>query len=133
MAKPMVHAEIDTKRFGGKPEDYLAIHDWFDESKAWFPDNRHRFVRHHSQGIFWAEEKFGKFITNSDGNKVSVRDIGESHVLVDFGGKFIPTIQDYLQNVDIEDWMQNGRGYPTSAKKIEEKRSTVVRKVIDSD
>jgi hypothetical protein len=33
MAHPLKHAEINVKKFGGKPDDYIAIHNWFDESK----------------------------------------------------------------------------------------------------
>ena len=50
--------------FGGTAEDYLAIHDWFDESKAHLPDLRHRALRHHSEGIFLCERLFGPTVTN---------------------------------------------------------------------
>ena len=40
MAHPIEHARNSAKKFGGKLEDYLAIHRWFDESKALFPDFR---------------------------------------------------------------------------------------------
>ena len=33
----MEHARNSAKQFGGRPEDYLAIHRWF-ESKAFFAD-----------------------------------------------------------------------------------------------
>jgi hypothetical protein len=59
MAHPLVHAQSSAKKFGGKPEDYLAIHNWFDESKAYFADFRHRALRHHAEGIFLAERIFG--------------------------------------------------------------------------
>lgn len=42
MAHPLKHTQSSVKRFGGKPEDYLAIHNWFDESKAFLADFRHR-------------------------------------------------------------------------------------------
>ncbi len=42
-------------------------------------------------GIFLGEQVFGANITNSDGKKVSVRDIGEQHVVEYYRGKFIPT------------------------------------------
>lgn len=45
MAHPLEHAQSSAKKFGGKPEDYLAVHRWFDESKAFFPDFRHRAFR----------------------------------------------------------------------------------------
>jgi len=34
MAHPLKHAEISCQKFGGRPNDYIAIHNWFDESKA---------------------------------------------------------------------------------------------------
>jgi hypothetical protein len=52
MAHPFEHAQSSAKKFGGRAEDYLAIHTWLDESKAFFPDFRHRALRHHAEGIF---------------------------------------------------------------------------------
>ena len=31
MPHPMEHARNSAKQFGGRPEDYLAIHRWFDD------------------------------------------------------------------------------------------------------
>lgn len=109
-------------------EDYLDIHNWFDETKAVIADNRHRALRHHSEGIFLCEAIFGVTRTNSDGKVYSVRDIGEQHILEDFGGKFIPTAQDYLQEMSFQDWMNNGRGEPPSFAKIAEHRERKSRK-----
>lgn len=132
MPKANIHAQIDAEKFGGKMEDYLAIHEWFDDTKSAIADNRHRCLKHHSLGIFWAAQIFGDYITNSDGKQVSVRDIGESHVLVDFGGKFIPTPQDYIQEMEFKDWMQNGKGNPPSCAKIFENKAKK-RRLIDGD
>jgi hypothetical protein len=33
IAHPWHHAIRSSKLLGGKPEDCLAVHDWFDESK----------------------------------------------------------------------------------------------------
>lgn len=63
------HSENSVKIWGGTPEDYLAIHDWLDDTKETFADFRHRALRHHSQGIFEAERLFGHVIVNSDGKK----------------------------------------------------------------
>lgn len=49
--KPYLHAKNSVKSFGGKLEDYLPIHDFLDESKAHFPDMRHRAMLHNSFGI----------------------------------------------------------------------------------
>lgn len=101
--KPHVHAKNSVRRWGGKPEDYQAIHDWFDQSKAAMPDMRHRAVLHSAFGIFLCEKQFGITITNSDGRVVSVRDIGEDHVVEDLG--FIPTLERWLQHLPVEEWM----------------------------
>lgn len=101
--KPHVHTKNSVNRFGGKPEDYQALHDWFDQPKAALPDVRHRAILHSAFGIFLLEQQFGKTITNSDGKVVSVRDIGEDHVVEDLG--FIPTVERWLQRLPLEAWM----------------------------
>jgi hypothetical protein len=40
MAHPWHHAVSSARRHGGAPEDYLAIHEWFDASKAHHGDFR---------------------------------------------------------------------------------------------
>lgn len=101
--KPYIHAEKSAKKWGGAPEDYLAIHDFLDSSKAHFPDMRHRAILHNSFGIFLAERLFGTFITISTGAKVQVRDVAEMHVIEDMGR--IPTVQDYLTGMPLYDWL----------------------------
>ena len=55
---PWKHAESSVNKWGGKPEDYIEIHDWFDETKQYTGDWTHRVLRHHAAGIQWAIEKF---------------------------------------------------------------------------
>ena len=107
MAHPVEHAHSSARRFGGKPEDYLRIHSWFDESKAFFPDFRHRALRHHTEGIFLAERIFGVTLFNLDGASVPIRYIGEQHVREDLGR--IPTVQDWLTRISPERWMYGQR------------------------
>lgn len=109
---PYHHALTTVKQWGGKPEDYLAIHSWFDETKEQFADARHRALRHHSQGIFECERLFGITIVNSDARVVPVRYIGEQHVKEDCGGR-IPTVADWFRNIRMEGWMN--RGYEVQA------------------
>jgi hypothetical protein len=103
MSHPLHHAISSQRKWGGKIDDYLPLHNWFDETKKHYPDMRHRALRHHSEGIFWCEEKFGVYITNSDGKMVPVRALGEQHVKEDIG--WIPTIKDYLDNMNVVGWM----------------------------
>ncbi len=105
MAHPWHHAERSARLFGGQAEDYLEIHNWFDESKAHMPDLRHRALRHHSEGIFLCERIFGVTIANSDGKQVPVRLLGEQHVKDDLG--WVPTVKDWLSNLQVEKWMRH--------------------------
>jgi len=107
MAHPFKHAESSARKFGGKAEDYLAIHSWFDESKSFFTDFRHRALRHHAEGIFLCERIFGVAIVNNEGKQVPVRYIGEQHVREDLGR--IPTAQDWLSQIKPARWMYGRR------------------------
>lgn len=88
-------------------DDYIAIHEWFDESKAFVPLVVHRALRHHGQGIFDCETRFGRTLVNSDGREVPVRFIGEQHVKEDCGR--IPCLSDWLREVPMRSWMAAGR------------------------
>ena len=93
MAHCYYHALSSVRKWGGTSDDYLGLHQWFDESKSIFADPRHRALRHHAEGIFMLETLFGATITNSDGKVVPVRLIGEQHVTEDLG--FIPSFADW--------------------------------------
>jgi hypothetical protein len=130
MAKPDIHAQSSAKLFGGKPEDYMAIHSLLDCSKESFPDVRHRCLMHNS---FFIEKIipmiFGERIVNSDGNAISTKEIAERHVMEDFALRFIPTPQDWLSNMELQPWMNNGKGQvPESARKIESYREKGFKK-----
>lgn len=95
------------RKHGGRPADYQPIHDLIDSSKAAVPDMRHRAILHSAFGIFLVERVFGVTLTNSDGAVVSVRDIAEEHVIEDLGR--IPTMQDYLDRMELAPWMGGAR------------------------
>ena len=103
MAHPYQHSLSSEHKWGGKPEDYLEIHNWLDESKSYMADFRHRAMRHHAEGIFMCEKIFGVTIKNSDGKIIPVRFIAERHVREDLG--WIPSVQDWLKNIEPEAWM----------------------------
>jgi hypothetical protein len=103
MSHPLHHAISSKQAWGGEVEDYLPIHNWFDDTKKHMPDQRHRALRHHAEGIFWCEEKFGVYIINSANKMVPVRALGEQHVREDLG--FVPTIKDWFENIQPKGWM----------------------------
>ena len=111
MAHPYHHAVSSAKRFGGQPDDYLALHSWFDATKAHLADARHRVLRHHSFGIFIAEQKFGVTLTNSGGKQIPTRAVAEQHVQEDFS--FIPSVQQCLKGLPLEGWLETNYQYDT--------------------
>jgi len=110
MAHPYHHSISSAKKFGGVPEDYQAIHDWFDATKEHYANWRHRALRHHSLGIYEAEQVFGTTIQISNGRNIPVRLIGEQHITEDLG--IIPTVADWLRAIgdpsQIKPWMTRG-------------------------
>lgn len=101
--KSYLHAKKCANIYGGEPEDYLKIHEWFDKSSITFGDIRHRSLLHHTFGIHLCEQVFGVNIKNSEGKLISVRDIAEMHIMDDLGR--IPSVSDYLNNMTLQDWM----------------------------
>jgi hypothetical protein len=55
MAHCYYHALSSVRKWGGTVDDYLPLHQWFDQSKAILADPRHRALRHHAEGIFMLE------------------------------------------------------------------------------
>jgi hypothetical protein len=100
-----MHAVSSSKKFGGTPEEYMEIHEWFDNTKQYTGDFTHRAMRHHAAGIQWCIEKFGNSLQLENGKNVPMKLIAEQHVEEDCG--FIPTIQDWLSPIKEhpKDWM----------------------------
>jgi len=104
---PWVHSKSSARKFGGSPVDYLEIHNWLDETKAWVGHSMHRMFRHHSEGIFECEKRFGKYIINSQNKRVYTRYIGEQHVKEDCFN-YIPTAKEWIDHLNDShppDWM----------------------------
>jgi hypothetical protein len=138
MAKPFFHAKSSAKKYGGTWEDYMAIHEFMDSSKAAVADNRHRALTHNSWFIGTVLPRvFGEvYFRESDGKPVQTRDIGEQHILEDFKMRFIPTAQDFIENMEFKDWMQNGAGgAPSSHRKVIDarKNKTYSTELLNSD
>lgn len=108
--KPYLHGKVSVKKWGGKPEDYQEIHDFLDMSKAGHADMRHRAMLHNAMGPYVAERVFGTNIVNSDGRKVSVRDICEQHIIDDLGR--IPALSEYLEGMPMYNWLGGPKRKP---------------------
>lgn len=110
--KPFRHARSSFKEWGGKPTDYIAIHEKIDCSKMAHATVKHRAIFHSAFGIYLIADIFGNTILNSDGVEVSVRDIAERHVVEDMGR--IPSLDEWLRTMPVQAWM----GGPIKVKSI---------------
>ena len=93
---PLRHASLSAKRRGGVPDDFYALHAFFDTTKELCSDNRHRLL-HNPWGIRRVVlPLFGKEILTAEGNAIPTKDVCEmDHVLADFSGKYLPTLGDF--------------------------------------
>jgi len=109
MANPLIHSKSSVKRWGGKVEDYLPLHEVIDSPKATMNNNSVRVLTHNTWFAYQIMPKiFGYNIINSDGKSVDVVDISMLHIAEDFRMKFVPTPQDYLQHLQVQAWFNNG-------------------------
>lgn len=70
----------------------------------------------------------GTVLPNSAGKMFSVRDVGEQHCLEDFSGRFIPTPQDYIQEMSHAPWMDNNKNdRPASSQKLPKTPQVLVK------
>jgi hypothetical protein len=97
-----MQCDLSAKKFGGCSDDYIHIHQWFDEGIDQY-GKWHHFYRHHSDGIFAAEKQFGLAITLGNGKIVPTRYIGEHHVRNDLGAH--PSVCDYLRHMTRQPFM----------------------------
>lgn len=109
MANPLIHSKSSVKRWGGKVEDYLPIHELIDSPKLTMNNNSARLLTHNTWfAYFMIPKVFGYNIVNSDGKSVDCVDIAMLHIAEDFRMKFVPTPQDYLKHMQVQSWMNNG-------------------------
>jgi hypothetical protein len=106
---PHIHSKSSVKRWGGRVEDYLPLHQFLDSPKATMNNNTSRMLTHNTWFIYEVMPRvFGYNIVNSDGRSVDVVDIAMLHVAEDYRFKFVPTPQDFLKHMQLQPWMHNG-------------------------
>lgn len=104
MGNILFHSESSAKKFGGIPDDYIAIHKFLDMSKLFIADWRHRCLLHNTFGVALCELHFGDFYTlPSNGVKVCTRTIAETHIIEDL--HCIPSVELMLHEMPIRPWM----------------------------
>ncbi|MDE3194897.1 MAG: hypothetical protein KGN84_01020 [Acidobacteriota bacterium] len=104
MGNVQFHSESSARRFGGTPEDYVAIHKFLDQSKLYIADWRHRALLHNTFGVALAEQFFGDLYKRpSDGESVATRTVAEVHILEDMQAILTPA--EFLREMPIRRWM----------------------------
>src|SRR5690349_11038131 len=100
---PHRHANLSARRRGGTPDDYYALHAFFDTTEELCSDNRHRLL-HNLWGIRRVViPLFGTQLTTHDGVRIATKDVCEvDHVLADFSGKYLPTLSDFVGAIAAE-------------------------------
>lgn len=93
--KPLQHAQISAKKYGGIWSDYIELHSFLDSSKAACAHFKHRFLLHHAEGIELAVRILGETVLNSDQTIISTRTLLTDHLIEDVG-----------KLVSVEDWAE---------------------------
>lgn len=102
------HAQSAARKWGGIPEEYIAIEEFIDSSKKHIGDVRHRSMYHHTEGIWLCQQIFGRTIAVGErGIQVPVRLVAERHVLEDLG--WLPSPKDYIDGMAIRPWMSGAQ------------------------
>ena len=117
---PLDHKTNLSILYGGSPEDYRFIVNWFAVDR--FYD---RACKHHSGAIFEAERVFGFEYPLISGGKAPTRLLGEQ-IIRSYYGK-IPTIQDWIKAIPMKSCMS--KNYVLSDVEIEELQNNMQNNV----
>jgi hypothetical protein len=115
--KPLQHARITAHRYGGKWQDWIAIHDWIDRSKAIFPSMQHRMLLHSDFGEWLAARIHGEAIGSKDGTVIPTRDLFRDHQVEDLGR--VVTLAEWLHEINTDYWTRR-RKPPRQLEQIKE-------------
>lgn len=93
--KPLQHAQISQKTYGGCWQDYIEIHSFLDSSKAACAHFKHRFLLHHKEGIELGASIYGENLINSENREISTRRLLTDHLIEDVG--CVVTVDDWAK------------------------------------
>ena len=91
--KPLQHAQISRKTYGGSWQDYIEVHSFLDSSKAACAHFKHRFFLHHREGVELGVRIFGESVFNSDNRTTPTGRLLTDHLIEDVG-----------REVTVDDW-----------------------------
>lgn len=89
MAHPYFHSLSSVRKYGGSYTIYEPVHSWYDSTKQYLCDARHRLIFHNLAGIELYIKIHGEYLEYSNENgsllKVSNKELGIQHITEDFG------------------------------------------------
>jgi hypothetical protein len=100
--KPLQHARITAHRYGGEWQDWIAMHDWIDRSKAIFPSMQHRMFLHSDFGEWLTVKIHGEATRSKSGAVIQTRDLFRDHQVEDLGR--VVTLAEWLREIDADYW-----------------------------
>ena len=95
--KPLQHAQISQKTYGGSWTNYIEVHNFLDSSKAACAHFKHRFLLHHREGIELGVKIFGETVTNSENRTIETRRLLTDHLIEDVGR--VVTVEDWVRDL----------------------------------
>lgn len=95
--------EAAAQRFGGDPEAYRPVIDWFRRPSVMSTHPLAPAVLANAFGIMLSERVFGPVIETAPGRLLPTRDIGEAYAIGLWG--FIPALGDVLSCMKTRQWM----------------------------
>ncbi len=102
--KPLQHALITAHRYGGRWQDWIAIHDWIDRSKALYPSMQHRMFLHSDFGEWLTVRIRGESIKAEGGTIIPTHTLFQDHQLEDVGR--LITLSEWLREANTSYWTQ---------------------------
>lgn len=113
--KPLQHAQISQKTYGGCWQDYIEVHRFLDLSKAACAHFKHRFLLHYAEGVELGVQIFGETLVNGENRRIQVRQLLSDHLIEDLGR--VASVEDWAQHLLPE---QGDSFYKFLAKKREQ-------------
>ena len=95
--KPLQHAQISAKTYGGCWSDYVEVHSFLDSSKVACAHFKHRFLLHHAEGIELGVRIFGATVVNVENRSIPTRQILAEHLIEDLGK--VASVEDWAQSL----------------------------------
>lgn len=95
--KPLQHAQISAKTYGGQWQNYIEVHNFLDSSKAAGAHFKHRFLLHHAEGIELGVRIYGEVLTNSENKQIKTKRLLIDHLIEDVGS--IVRVEDWARDL----------------------------------